>query len=125
MKSSSPKYVIGLKYECEISYHTTKQLTTKDEEIIRQNLSKLLRRKNTVVRYDCLPIRGTHYLTSALLGIATVSGVALVLTPVRSLSALSRLWSKHEMHAAELSDEVESKVQPNAVCDCDGLLATN
>ena len=33
--------------------------------------------------------------------------------------------SKHEMHAAELSDEVESKVQANAVCDCDGLLATN
>ena len=45
----------------------------------------------------------------------TISGVALVLLLVRSLLAWSRLWSKHEMHAVELSDEGESKVQASAV----------
>ena len=45
----------------------------------------------------------------------TMSGVVLVLMLVRSLLAWSRLWSKHEMHAAELSDEVEGEVQASAV----------
>ena len=44
-----------------------------------------------------------------------MSGVVLVLMLVRSLLACSRLWSKHEMHAAELSDEVESEVQASVV----------
>ena len=44
-----------------------------------------------------------------------MSGVVLVLMLVRHLLAWSRLWSKHEMHAAELSDEVESEVQASAV----------
>ena len=34
---------------------------------------------------------------------------------VRSFVPCSRLWSKHEIHAAELSDEVESEVQASAV----------
>ena len=42
------------------------QLKTKDQEIIRQNLANLLSRKNMVMRYECLPIRGTRYLTSGL-----------------------------------------------------------
>ena len=45
----------------------------------------------------------------------TMSGVVFVLMLVRSLLAWSRLWSKHELHAAELSDEVESEVQASAV----------
>ena len=44
-----------------------------------------------------------------------VSGVALVRMLVQSLLAWSRLWSKHEMHAAELNDEVESEVQATTV----------
>ena len=72
-----------------------------------------------VVRYNRLPIRGTQYLTRGL-GIEkvndpTMSGVMLVLRLVRSLSAWSRLWSKHEMRAAELSDEVQSEVQASTV----------
>ena len=47
----------------------------------------------------------------------TMSGLALVLMPVRSLLAWSRLRSKREMYAAELSDEVESEVQASAVCE--------
>ena len=43
-----------------------------------------------------------------------MSGVVLVLMLVRHLLAWSRLWSKHEMHAAELSDEVESEVDASA-----------
>ena len=43
------------------------------------------------------------------------SGVVLVLMLVRSLLAWSRLYSKHEMHAAELSYDVESEVQAAAV----------
>ena len=46
-----------------------------------------------------------------------MSGVALVLMLVRSLLAWSRLWSEQKMHAAELSDEVESEVQATAVCE--------
>ena len=42
------------------------QLTTKDKEIIRQNLFKFLPPKNTVVRYVCWPIWGAQYLTSGL-----------------------------------------------------------
>ena len=34
---------------------------------------------------------------------------------VRSLLAWSRLWSKNEMHSAELNDEVESEAQASAV----------
>ena len=45
----------------------------------------------------------------------TMSGVVLVLMLVRSLLAWSRLWSKHEMHAAELSDDVESELQASTV----------
>ena len=45
----------------------------------------------------------------------TMSAVVLVLMLVRRFLAWSRLWSKHEMHAAELSDEVESEVQAAAV----------
>ena len=45
----------------------------------------------------------------------TMSRLVLALMLVRSLLAWSRLWSKHEMHAAELSDEVESEVQASAV----------
>ena len=47
----------------------------------------------------------------------TMSGLALVLMPVRSLLAWSRLRSKREMYAAELSDEVKSEVQASAVCE--------
>ena len=43
------------------------------------------------------------------------SEVALVLTLVRSLLAWSFFWSKHEMHATEMSDEVERAVQASAV----------
>ena len=46
---------------------------------------------------------------------STMSGVVLVLMLVRSLLTWSRSWSKHEMHAAELSDEVESEVQATVV----------
>ena len=46
-----------------------------------------------------------------------MSGLALVLMLVRSLLAWSRLWSEQKMHAAELSDEVESEVQATAVCE--------
>ena len=42
------------------------QLTTKDKEIIRQNVFEFLPPENSVVRYDCLPIRGAQYLTSGL-----------------------------------------------------------
>ena len=45
----------------------------------------------------------------------TMSGVVLVLMLVRSLLAWSRLLVKHEMRAAELSDELESEVQASAV----------
>ena len=45
----------------------------------------------------------------------TMSGVVLVLMLVRSLLAWSRLRSKHDTHAAELSDEVGSEVQEYAV----------
>ena len=41
--------------------------------------------------------------------------VVLVLMLVRSLIGWSRLWSTHEMHATELSDEVESEVQASAL----------
>ena len=44
-----------------------------------------------------------------------MSGVVLVLMLVRSLNAWSLLWSKHEMPAAELNDEVDSDVQASAV----------
>ena len=44
-----------------------------------------------------------------------MSGVMLVLMLVRRLLAWTRLWLKHEMNAAELSDEVESEVQATAV----------
>ena len=57
-----------------------------------------------------------------------MSGVVLVLMLKQSLVAWSRLWSKHEMHAAELSDEVESEVQASAVSvrefRCEGHLQT-
>ena len=46
---------------------------------------------------------------------STMCGVMLVLMLVRSLLAWSRLWPKHEMLAAELSDEVESEIQASAV----------
>ena len=90
-----------------------------DKYTIRQNSFKLLPHKNMVVRYDCLPIRGTQYLTSNL-GIEQGKRpdhvwVVLVLMLVRSLLAWTRLWSKHEMRAAELSDELESEVQASAV----------
>ena len=45
----------------------------------------------------------------------TMPGVVSVLMLSRSLLAWSRLWSKHEMHAAELNDEVESEVQATTV----------
>ena len=44
-----------------------------------------------------------------------MSGIVLVLMLVRSLLAWSRSWSKHEMHAADLNDEVDSEVQASAV----------
>ena len=43
------------------------QLTTKGKECIRQIYSNDYHIKKRVVRYDCLPIRGTQYLTSCLL----------------------------------------------------------
>ena len=68
-----------------------------------------------------MPIRNTQDPTSGL-GIDTGkrpdhvwSCVGPLL--VRSLLAWSRLWSKHEMHATELSDEVESEVPASAVCE--------
>ena len=44
-----------------------------------------------------------------------MSGIVLVLMLVRSLLAWSRSWSKHDMHAADLNDEVDSEVQASAV----------
>ena len=44
-----------------------------------------------------------------------MSGVVLILTLVRSLLAWGCIRSKHEMPAAEMSDEVESEVQASAV----------
>ena len=45
----------------------------------------------------------------------TMSGVVLVLMLVRSSIAWSLLWSKDEMPAAELNDEVDRDVQASAV----------
>ena len=42
------------------------QLTTKDKYIIGKKLFTLLPHKNMVVRYECLPVRGTQYLISGL-----------------------------------------------------------
>ena len=71
------------------------------------------------MRYDCLPIRGTQYLMNGLgmkkVSDPTMSWVVLVWMLVRSLLAWSRLWFKHEMHAAELRDGVESEVRASAV----------
>ena len=72
-----------------------------------------------------MPIRGTQYLVSGL-GMEKGERPHHFFSPDHVLScvglhartkllAWSRLWSKHEMHAAELSDEVESEVQASAV----------
>ena len=59
-----------------------------------------------------------------------MSAVVLVLMLLRSLLAWSRLWSKHEMHAAELSDEMETDERATAVsvrefrCDSHGQIFT-
>ena len=59
-----PEYWIFLKLEYNISYQTTA-----DDQGSRNYPTfflLLLSHKNTVARYDCLPIRGTQYLASGL-----------------------------------------------------------
>ena len=70
------------------------------------------------MRYDCLPARGTQYLIS---GLGMEKGErphhvlsCVVLHARTKLLAWSGLWSKHDVHAAALSDEVESEVQASA-----------
>ena len=86
------------------------------KKLSKRILLKLLSQKNIVVVYDCLPIRGTQYLTSGF-GIAKGKRPNHVRSCVgpRLRTAWRRLWSKHEMHAAELSEEVESEVETSVV----------
>ena len=74
------------------------------------------------MQYDCLcswyPVSKKSVI---VLGIEkrippTISVVVLVLMLVRNISQyFTRLWSVHEMPAAESSDDVESEVQVSAV----------
>ena len=73
-----------------------------------------------VVRYDCFCLFGVRSTwrvvwVSKKVNDPTISGGELVLMLVRSLLDWSRLWSQHEIHAAELSHKVESEVQASAV----------
>ena len=92
------------------------QLKIKDKEIIIRNYYMKIWSCDTIV---CLfGVRSTWLVVwvSKKVNDPTMSGVVLVLMSVRILLAWSRLQSKHEMNAAELSNEVENEVQASAVC---------
>ena len=118
-QSNSPENVT-MSWNRHMRSAIRQQLKTKDKEIIRQNLFELfyhikIRSCDAIV---CLfGIRSTWQAVwvSKKGNNPTMSGVVLVLMLVRSLLVWSRLWSKHEMQAAELSDEVEGEVQASAV----------
>ena len=95
------------------------QLRTKDKKLSDKFYSSYYHIKiwscDTIVRL--FGVRSTWQVVwvSKKVNDPTMSGVVLVLMLLRSLLAWSRLWSKHEMHAAELSDWVDSDVQASAV----------